>query len=181
MTFILKSGIMKRVFLMFFITMLAHTVSAQQRFMDYLERKEAGKGQVIVHQDDVIEALVNGARVSNVGTQTMPGRDNSDSSFEQVAGGKMYTSKVTAQGYRIQVYSGGNSRTAKEQALRKGRQVKELFSDVPVYTHFYSPRWTCRIGDFKTYEEASRMLRELKETGKFGEAVIIKSKIQIAN
>lgn len=172
---------MKRIIFAICAFLWAGTIMAQQKFTDYLEKNEAGKGQVIIHQDDVIEALVNGMRVSNTGSKVASGGDSSDSGLEQVAGGKMYTSKITMQGYRIQVYSGGNSRTAKEQATQKGRQIKELFSELPVYTHFYSPRWTCRVGDFKTFEEASHMLRLLKETGKFGEAVIIKSKIQIAN
>lgn len=173
-------GIMKRIFFVFFACVVAVNGSAQQKFMDYLEGNEVGKGKVIVHQDEVIEALVNGTRLVNFGKNTQ-GSDSLDPGMELVAGGKTYSSKITTQGYRIQVYSGGNSRSAKEQASQKGRLVKELFSEVPVYTHFYSPRWTCRIGDFKTYEEASRMLRLLKETGKFGEAVIVKSKIQIAN
>ena len=101
--------------------------------------------------------------------------------MELVAGVKTYSAKITTQGYSIQVYSGVNSHSAKNQASQKGRLLKERFSEVPVYTHFDGPRLTCRIGDFKTYEEASRMLRLLKETGKFGEAVIVKSKIQIAN
>lgn len=172
---------MKRIVVVFCAFILVGTVKAQQKFTDYLEKKEVGKGQVIVHQDDVIEALVNGLRVSGIGSKATSGNESLEAGLEQVAGGKMYTSKITMQGYRIQVYSGGNSRTAKEQATQKGRQVKEYFPELPVYTHFYSPRWTCRIGDFKTFEEASHMLRQLKETGKFGEAVIIKSKIQIAN
>ena len=80
-------------------------------------------------------------------------------------------------GYRIQVYSGGNSRQSKNEAAMMGQRVRSLFGDLSVYTHFLNPHWICRVGDFKTYEEANEMYRQMKETGRFREAVIVKSKI----
>lgn len=87
--------------------------------------------------------------------------------------------RMKANGYRIQVYSGGNSRMARQEATKVGGQVKALFPELQVYTHFKSPRWICRVGDFKTYEEANEVFRALRETQKFGEAIIVKSVILI--
>ena len=57
--------------------------------------------------------------------------------------------------------------------------VRSTFSDVSVYTNFISPRWTCRVGDFKTREEAAEMLHRMRETQKFREASIVKSQIVV--
>ena len=89
--------------------------------------------------------------------------------------------RVRANGYRIQVFSGGNSRAAKTEANMMGQRVKSLFLELPVYTHFISPHWICRVGDFRTYEEAHEVFQKLKETGRFPEAVIVKSKIIVYN
>ena len=37
------------------------------------------------------------------------------------------------------------------------------------------------MGDFRTYEEAHEVFQKLKETGRFPEAVIVKSKIIVYN
>jgi hypothetical protein len=61
-----------------------------------------------------------------------------------------------------------------------GNRVKSLFMDLSVYTHFSSPHWVCRVGDFRTYEEANEVFRQLKETGRFREAVIVRSKVNVS-
>lgn len=181
---------MKHLFIGLLGVMLALPLSAQ-KFTERLEQVEAGKGRVVIHQDSSIERLVNGSpekkaekQIDRTETSSVLKKNDPDSSASIVKSDtttpKAYRSKYTTVGYRIQVYSGGNSRTAREQAMRKGNQVKKFFADLPVYTHFYSPRWTCRIGDFRSYAEASRVLSELKGTGAFGEAVIVKCKIQVA-
>jgi predicted Zn-dependent peptidase len=58
-------------------------------------------------------------------------------------------------------------------------KVKIWFEDLPVYTTFSSPRWTCRVGDFQTREEAMELLTTMRETGRFPKAIIVKSKINI--
>ncbi len=44
---------------------------------------------------------------------------------------------------------------------------------------FYSPRWICRVGNFRSYEEASHILKQLKKLG-FKEACIVSGKITVA-
>lgn len=191
---------MKHLFIGFLGLTLAMPLAAQS-FTDKLERVEAGKGRVVIHQDPAIERLVNGSpekkkvveekqaertvRNTERTVQSPVSKKEDPDSSENIVRAdtttpKIYRSRYTTVGYRIQVYAGGNSRAAREQAMRKGNQVKQYFADLPVYTHFYSPRWTCRIGDFRSYAEASRVLSELKATGAFSEAVIVKCKIQVA-
>ena len=52
------------------------------------------------------------------------------------------------------------------------------YPDQPVYVHFYSPRWICRIGNYRTYEEANQMLRLVKEMG-YSAATIVKGQITV--
>lgn len=84
--------------------------------------------------------------------------------------------KIT--GYRVQVWAGGNSRVDRQKAEKAGMTVKRNIPGVPVYVHFYSPRWICRIGNYRTYEEAHEVLREVKQLG-YTEAVIVKGKITV--
>ena len=81
-------------------------------------------------------------------------------------------------GYRVQVYAGGNSRDARVKAERTGREINSLFPGEPVYVHFYSPRWICRIGNYRTYEEAHQMLNAVKKLG-YKSAIIVKGKITV--
>ena len=81
-------------------------------------------------------------------------------------------------GYRVQVYAGGNSRADRQQAERIGNQLRALFPAHQVYVHFYSPRWLCRIGNFKEYEEANHLRNELKQMG-YRNATIVKGKITL--
>lgn len=84
--------------------------------------------------------------------------------------------KVT--GYRVQVYAGGNTREDKQRAQQAGTAVKMKYPDQPVYVHFYSPRWLCRVGNFRTYQEAQQFLKQVKTMG-YGAATIVKGQISV--
>lgn len=84
--------------------------------------------------------------------------------------------KVT--GYRVQAFAGGNSRADKNKAQRIGNEIKMKYPEQPVYVHFYSPRWVCRVGNFRTYAEASAMLKKIRAMG-YPSATILKGKITV--
>lgn len=157
-------------------------VAAQQEFVERLEKNAGGQGTVRVFQDDEITRLVNGksaeavAGKGNAGTVGSGRPDGGEASPSAVG---RPVRKMKATGYRIQVYAGGNSRTSRQEAQRMAGKVKDYFRDMPTYTHFQSPRWICRVGDFRTYEEASQVLHEMRATRQFDEALIVKSVILI--
>lgn len=91
---------------------------------------------------------------------------------------KVMRKSYKTTGYRVQVWAGGNSRVDRQKAEKAGMTVKRNIPGVPVYVHFYSPRWICRIGNYRTYEEAHEVLREVKQLG-YPEAVIVKGKITV--
>ena len=84
--------------------------------------------------------------------------------------------KVT--GYRVQVYAGGNSRNDRLKAEQTGNNIKMKFPDQPVYVHFYSPRWICRMGNFRTLGEAQKVLAKVKALG-YRQACLVKGQITV--
>ena len=84
--------------------------------------------------------------------------------------------KVT--GYRVQVYAGGNSRNDRLKAEQTGNNIKMKFPDQPVYVHFYSPRWICRMGNFRSLGEAQKVLAKVKALG-YRQACLVKGQITV--
>ena len=91
---------------------------------------------------------------------------------------KVMRGGVKVNGYRVQAFAGGNSRKDRVQAEQIGNNIKSHFANVPVYVHFYSPRWICRVGNYRTYEEAHQMLVQLRNLG-YNQASIVKGKITV--
>jgi hypothetical protein len=158
----------------------ALTLSAQQTYTDKLQQVADSVGRIVLHQDKSITDLVNGPKTSVVPAQKkrMDGTtsQNSDSTgLDSLSLG----AKVKMNGFRIQVYFGDNSRKGKTEARAAGLRFRNSFPQFPVYVSFVSPHWLCRAGDFRTMEEASEVLRQIREMGIFHEAVIVKSKINV--
>ncbi len=91
---------------------------------------------------------------------------------------KITTGVHHARGFRVQVYSGGNTRVARQEAERAGQRVKSVLPNQPVYVHFYCPRWSCRVGNFTSYQSALGVLRQIRKLG-YKNAVVIRSNITI--
>ena len=86
--------------------------------------------------------------------------------------------KVT--GYRVQAYAGGNSRVDRQKAEQIGNAIKMRYPNQPVYVHFYSPRWICRVGNFRSLSEAQAMLGKIRAMG-YRQACLVKGKITVQN
>lgn len=148
-----------------------------QPFTERLQKAVSGQGTVRLHQDADIVALVNGTARRSV-TTTRSLLTSTDSLLSANDSLLMGTGrKVRMNGFRVQVYAGGNSRDAKRRAYQVEALVRKLFPEQPVYTRFVSPRWICHVGDFKTRAEALRLLKDMRRTGKFSEAITVRCKI----
>lgn len=143
-----------------FLICCSSTLRAQQRdIVRSLQQNVSGQqGKVTIYQDPKIESLLGSRLVTAEGG----------------------TVQIKMNGYRVQVYAGGNSRAAKEEADRVATQVKSNFPELTVYKSFSPPRWLCRVGDFRSIEEADAMMRKLKSTGGFREVSIVKDQITIS-
>lgn len=71
-------------------------------------------------------------------------------------------SATSAGGYRIQLFAGNNARTAKNQATGRADLVSEHFPEYATYVTFVAPYWRLKIGDFRSYEDATSALARLK-------------------
>ena len=150
---------MKKILLSLAMMCSACVMSAQTNIIESLQTDRVGEGKITVHQDSVITNLLGVRYVRS--TLNEPQRT------------------LKARGYRVQVYAGNNSRRARNEASAISEKVKENFPDMPVYTFFQPPRWLCRVGDFKSIEEAHVAMRQLKATGVFKEVAIVREQIII--
>ena len=112
------------------LSLVSLPLMAQDNIVDRLEQVVPGHGVITIHQDICLDSLL--------GMVYDPA----------VSKGK----KIQTMGYRIQIYAGGNTRYAKEEAQKAAQFIKVNFPEIPVYTDFVAPRWVCRVGDYKTIE-----------------------------
>ena len=137
------------------LALVSLPLMAQDNIVDRLEQTVDGQGMITIHQDARLDSLL--------GMVYDPAMSK----------GK----KIQTVGYRIQIYAGGNTRYAKEEALKAAQYVKTKFPEIPVYTEFVAPRWVCRVGDYKTIEEADQVMRMLKKSRTYKEIAILPNQI----
>lgn len=127
------------------------SAGAQKTLVDNLEKEEPGKGKIKVERDARLDSLI--------GSYFYVTSDN----------------KIEVTGYRIQVYAGNNTRSARTQAGEMEKYIKEKYPDLPVYTVFRSPRWLCLVGDYINYEEAYETMRKLKKETPYKGLIILRN------
>ena len=178
-----------------------------QTFTQRIQQQKAGQGTITIHESAEIDQLVNESKIgpvatsssttkqvttkpttttkpsnattseaSKVSNQTSQEETPEESPVDNTK--KIMTGGYKINGYRVQAFAGGNSRKDRQQAEAVGNQIKSSYPGVPVYVHFYSPRWICRVGNYRTYEEAHQMLLSLRKMG-LSEAVVVKGKITV--
>ena len=173
---------MKRFSLIAFMSLLFINIYGQQ-FTEVLQTKSSKGGIVLLIQSSKIDSLVNGLKPKQLvkDSSSLPKITKQDKDSVQLdsIGKPIPKGFVNKDGFRIQIYTGANSRTDKEQALKLQTQSKNLFPDYEVYCNFISPRWVVRIGDFETRDEAMVFMTEVRKTGISKEVRVVKCKVQI--
>jgi len=139
---------MKKLFTPLFVVLFlfANALSAQQNgevkqkniFEKLAEEDSAKHATVKLHQDKRVESLLVGKKNANG-----------------------WSSPTAMSGYRVQVFSSNTQRTAKSEAFKKEKQIKEVFPEQGVYVNYNSPFWKVRVGDFRTQEQARKFKNEL--------------------
>lgn len=127
---------------------------------DYLKYNSQEK--VVVNQPEGMQTRLNPKR--NMGSDNVLGEE---------------ASKVV--GYRIQVFSDNNQRTAKSQAQSREQNILARFPDYKVYLIYKSPSWRVRVGDFKSRGEAEQVMQEIKEAfpSYAGEVMVVVDRINL--
>lgn len=84
-----------------------------------------------------------------------------ESTPESKAPATAHSSKMG--GYRIQVFSDNNARTAKGEARARAKNISTRFPQYQTYVVYNSPYWRLRVGNFRTQDEANAAAHELKD------------------
>lgn len=189
------------------LLIVACTASAYgQTFLEHLQKQQQGQGIVTVTQSKELDNLVNGVQPKMktdkdslkkdtiqkevikdsivtekphrklVRKERDPNEENTDVKSDNRMKVMRGTHKVN--GYRVQVYSGGNTRADREKAYQARTKAKQNYPSLPAYAHFFSPHWKCLVGNFIDYKEAEKVLKQMKALG-FKQAIIVKSKISV--
>lgn len=132
-------------------------------FDSFDKQPKSGEGIVVVHQPETLKRLV-GTRI--------------DSENIDIVNGKTY---LITRGYRVQVYSGNNQRASKEEATKLQAEIKNMYPDIETYVIYNAPFWKLHVGNYRSFEEASFKLRELREVfpRKKNEIYIIEDDIRL--
>lgn len=142
---------MKRSIILIAIMFCALYAGAQNTIVQELHRDEPGKGVVRVNQPALLDSLM----------------------------GKISKKTTQVEGYRVMVYSGNNSRNAREEANKWAQYMRTNFPGAEVYVVFESPIRSCQYGDYRTREEAEAVMYKLKATRKFREISVRKTMINL--
>lgn len=132
----------------------ALTIKAQSNIVAELQRDVQGQGTVRVMQPAKLIELMGSMAKNN---------------------GKV----AQVEGYRVMVYSGNNSRTARDEANKMAKYMRDNFPGAQVYVVFESPIRSCLYGDYRTREEAEAVMYRLKATKKFKEISVKKCLINL--
>jgi len=165
-----------------------------QTFLDRLQKPVDGQGTVTVHQDTAINRIVLDPQstvkpedrkptttTSTTATTTTTGTTTTSTETTTTTTTPTTTTtrtRHTINGYKVQAFAGGNSREDRKKAERIASEIRAQLPNVSVSAHFYSPRWVCRVGNYRTREEAQQMLTTLKNMG-YSQALIVKSKVSV--
>lgn len=97
----------------------------------------ATQANVVVHQDSIMRAALEA---------------------QQVRG-----NETTMRGFRVQLFSSNNARTAREAAFKVEKTIREKLPHMAVYVTYTSPFWRVRVGNCPTHDDAHRLRQYLIE------------------
>lgn len=176
---------------------LANLAHAQTPFMRHIETQRQGEGRIIVVQDDTISTIVNTRKAPTPNTtekNTAPSKSKevklkvvekkiveSPSANTAPSNYTNVRQRYKATGYRVQVFTGGNSRNDKIKAQQTAENIRKEFPELSVYPQFTSPRWICRVGDFRNAEDAQKYVRLIRNARLSNEARVVKCTVLLAN
>ena len=137
----MKKNIFTLILVLNFVLLFAQVVETKlkRNIFESLQTNDSNsRGSVKVYQDPRIEPLIIEHKSA---TETK--------------------STITGNGYRVQVFSSNAQRTAKAEAFKIEKVLREEFPDYEVYVNYTSPFWKVRVGDFRTFDDAQAVRREL--------------------
>lgn len=145
---ILSKILLLSVFSLFCFSAIAQTQKQRKEILDELNTVKPGQGRVMVFEDRAIAEVL--------GRSMAPPR-----TVYSTADGVQF---VRMRGFKIQAFSGNNQRTSKNEAYYKQGLINTSFPGQETIVTFDSPFWRLRVGNFKTREDATAMLNDMRRT-----------------
>ena len=126
-------------FVLLFLPLFCHA-QTNGTIVDELLRQDNSGGKITINSDPNINELIGkpSAKTNSSGVVSM-----------------------RLRGYRIQAFS-GNQPQSRAEAEAKKSDIKSLFPDISADVKYNAPFWRLRIGDFRTSEEATNFMKDLK-------------------
>lgn len=122
------------------------TVQAETEIVTIVDHITSGNTNIIQHPDQMLKRLL---------PVESPVEEESKEEPVRPVNGRM-------AGYRVQVFSDNNARTAKNEARSKQRVISSRFPKYQTYVMYTSPYWRLKVGDFRTQQEANAAADELR-------------------
>ena len=66
------------------------------------------------------------------------------------------------------------------KAYAIGETCQKKFPMLSVYPRFINPRWVCRVGDFRTHEDAQEYAKKIRASGISREVRIVRCEVLLA-
>lgn len=177
---------------------LVPCLRAQTTYTDKLRKVEQGKGTVIIKQTEQIEQIVNNTipaqptvmhvqKEEKAHTHTMENKATESGKASETTKRNIRQGNYTARGrhkargYRICIFTGGNSRADKTKAMQMGEQCRKRFPELSVYTNFAAPRWVTHVGDFRTRYDANKYVKLIRSARFTYEVRIVSGEVNLPN
>lgn len=149
-----------------FFAFCLFSTAQNSSIIDELNSAKTGQGKITIYQEDALKRLVGSTIVSNrpsVSSEQFTNQLNTTTDTGS-SGEKSSSSKnfVRAMGYRIQVYSGRDQKHSKTEAQSRRNTIVSAYPNMEVNVTYNSPTWYVKAGNFKTHEQASIALKEMK-------------------
>lgn len=170
---------------------------AQVSYTTHLQEKIAGKGSVTLNQPIAIEQLVNNTtpapisksnsktnnKTGNEETTTHSNSPSTPTEKNSTNPTRTYTTRTRhkTRGFRICIFTGGNSRSDKTKATQMGQKCRNYFPELAVYTSFIAPRWVTYVGDFRTRQDAQKYVKRIRHAKFTYEVRIVGCEVNLPN
>lgn len=126
----------------------AQTSLQKNEILNELNKDVQGKGYVRVYEDESITNIL--------GRSMGPPRTIYTTAESSVQYYKM-------RGFKIQVFSGNNQRTSRDEANSKQALINKSYPELETVVLFDSPFWRLRVGNYETRREAEEAMQELRK------------------
>lgn len=145
-----------RILILIFVSALVNnTVVAQDNIIEKISRDSI----IRIVQPGTLSTRLFQKEESAIPTQQSAVSNVEESSTPAVTVGNQVQRVV---GFRVQVFSDNNSRTAKSEARSKSKAINDAIPHYRTYVTYDAPYWRLKVGDFRTRTDAEEAADEIK-------------------